>query len=1075
MLTFSISNFDEEYNEEYDFDSTLDLDSDSIPDFIDAVDFSGNDSEEYDSDSIPDFVDDVDFDDDGNVYHPKRFFYVNKKYRKIRDEILRERNNCGSNSDCRSDNNISDNSPCDNNIPITKICPQCKEIVRTHVKTCPDCGFEFENVPPPPEKTIKKPRTITKKAKNRKTLTAKQIEEQKQKREKERQEGLERVAKLKAEKDENKKEKRKQREKERQFRINAEKEQKEAQRLLKKAEKGISKSQQLLNRFQQHRRQYLSDVFDYNIVLNELSDPNADPFSLAPDEQYHIYKRRDGRKVRYYIANNHYVYSQLQNKRNPDKWNKPMMLNFGICQKEVYRLAKRGFEVFPLRYGTNKPLGSRSSFVDQWGYNRYKNGSRIYGVKDASYFRKDINYMFHFRECDGMSGYNIAIACGNVTVLDFDNFESETTQEYIDWFCEKFGMIEKALVAFTPGSDNHTSGVHLFIEKYDNIKSSTLIPGVLDIKNDPHSYVCAAGSVKDKGSYRWLDSNWIKEHGNSKYQKILEQLPVKDVILFDNFKSIRELGSLNDVQKKGLDYIVESKFTGMADEDIKDKDCKEAEQPVVKSGFPEFRNYFNAKANKESSEVIITIKKENKTISEKDEIVSDTQLDDKQSVEKRPVKKPKNCGIPKDPPFTRELNIQPEQLEPVNDSADNVELILPEPTTPIEEAAIELLKISHAANHDESRLVWIDPKTNRTSIHVGWRKFFMTSEDAEQSDADKDYLLWKTTIDKIKVGYRNQSLTSFAGLLCRENEKLPPLEVVLKALQLYNSQLKNPLPYKEVQKIGESIHHRSLEKRGNNPNKVFKSNKNNPTTPALTLREKLKKWHVDYFYNKEKEFLYVATIAQISFGKWNFKAGEDEYFDLTEFKKLVGGDSELSHADGQTIIRALKITQRELCPYSFNDYKKCRKWVRHADGTLHQHTVIYGITYTYDPQKTTQKINNVRKQNLCADSGTPLGVCRWFIIYSGFLGNCPNLYLDNCSNKEHNISITENNKEKNSKRSVICINKRHLYERTFNSFVLFLDYRFFRWEHRFKRGLKWFINNIGLQSENSELSSHTVT
>jgi DNA repair protein RadD len=31
----------------------------------------------------------------------------------------------------------------DTDSDVTKICPQCKEIVRTHVKVCPDCGFDF--------------------------------------------------------------------------------------------------------------------------------------------------------------------------------------------------------------------------------------------------------------------------------------------------------------------------------------------------------------------------------------------------------------------------------------------------------------------------------------------------------------------------------------------------------------------------------------------------------------------------------------------------------------------------------------------------------------------------------------------------------------------------------------------------------------------------------------------------------------------------------------------------------------------------------------------------------------------
>jgi superfamily II DNA or RNA helicase len=55
----------------------------------------------------------------------------------------REERKLSTNSRFSEPFGYSDEIERDTNSDVTKICPECKEIVRTHVKTCPDCGFDF--------------------------------------------------------------------------------------------------------------------------------------------------------------------------------------------------------------------------------------------------------------------------------------------------------------------------------------------------------------------------------------------------------------------------------------------------------------------------------------------------------------------------------------------------------------------------------------------------------------------------------------------------------------------------------------------------------------------------------------------------------------------------------------------------------------------------------------------------------------------------------------------------------------------------------------------------------------------
>jgi hypothetical protein len=166
-------------------------------------------------------------------------------------------------------------------------------------------------------------------------------------------------------------------------------------------------------------------------------------------------------------------------------------------------MIQRDMTIFPLAYGTNKPLGNSKSEPDRYGHRYYANGSRIYGVVDATSYLRTVAQMFHARECDEASAYNMGVSCKNFTALDFDDFWSKNTQNYVKELRRIIGDFDEAAVVLTPGGyheeGGHGPGVHLIVKKFTGIKSGHIIPSALDIKNDSHSYICGAGSVRPRG------------------------------------------------------------------------------------------------------------------------------------------------------------------------------------------------------------------------------------------------------------------------------------------------------------------------------------------------------------------------------------------------------------------------------------------------------------------------------------------------------------------------------------------------------------------------------------------------
>ncbi|MDR0610408.1 MAG: bifunctional DNA primase/polymerase [Planctomycetaceae bacterium] len=1140
---------------------------------------------------------------------------------------------------------------------ITKVCPECKEIVRTHVGVCPDCGYEFQDVPLPTQKEVKnnsnndfdstlsdnvvkfsaKPKKSKSKSKKRKLLTPEESEAIKQKRERERQEALDRIERLKEQKDDDKKAKRKKREQEkakrkkeeqkrreevnkrftpiqfeearddmRQLRIDAdsskdsktikeahktwrkeyskwrkeeikkyrkeEKRQKGINKVLKRLERELHREKKkearelkrkareleeivenakkaecreerqkkseenrlAFHRLQAFRRDYLlkfpknnphvpdanENKIDYS-YLSQISDEVIDP---SYDELYEKYRRKsDNRNFRIYKGVDGRTYKQCQNKRDNEKWNKPIEQNLGISQKEVFRVARAGFYVCPLTFGTNIPLGSPYSVRDEDGHCCFKNGGLIYGVRDAvtaPFFGK-IREMFRFGR-DGISPYNLAITCVNITVLDFDSFWSEKTQRYVKFLCAKYGKFSKALVAFTPGSEKHGPGVHLYFLKCDGLKSNSIIPGAFDVKSDAHSYVSAPGSVREKDCYFWLDKLWIANN-KEQYEKLKEC--ISEIIPFDDFKDIKQLGRLTDLQKEGIQTILNSGFTGSPRCDLEDEYLTE-----------------EGKQNKYSSE--------NKTSQELDTIAvpitgtrvpiakvptrkvtlaelaalqkEDKEEDAKYFADKKKSKQEKSVGCPCET-FTDDEDTQtddksdkktfgaskvkesnkatveqPKATQTIKSPFTVKEKSIPDPTKSTDEIICDFLGVRAYTTYDKILKVWIGDR-DRTQIHIGWKNVFQYDDE---NDVDKRYLLWKTVAHEIPVGNRNLALTSVAGLFCCETNVLQPIEILIKTMQIYNNDLKTPLPEKEVEKICKSIHHRSLIKRGGDPNVVLGSKIKNETNAKIktdsnvalgteaeaaaktknknksgnifTKTQKISNWFKENATTDRKKNLCLKVFEVIAMSSWDFNAGEDSYFDLTEFKKLVNDGETPNHSDGQTILHFLRTLFDFNCERHNDETKKRltskRKKIFYADKPMQVHSVIMGIAFNYKDEAALHKLAELQKSQPVTDSYLPrlvwCGGCKY---NNFFIPDYSIIGVNNTNNAINSDSTMIDTVSKSNYSGCFRVSREEIRIRSFNSFIYYLDQKFgcFFLDEFFDRISK-------ILSDNSDQNTHTV-
>jgi hypothetical protein len=994
--------------------------------------------------------------------------------------------------------------------PITKTCPICKEIVRKHVKTCSDCGFEFPVLSQLSEETddivitkrfnisilLQQYENLSKEEQAKYTHPLEVCEWLSEKRKKRVQHG--RVLKLLSEMREKRKEllqaslvqarvaqlsddlskeerliqtkrikqevrnelqaqafedykrfkkrgsyeKRQQRKQKRQERAQQRIEKKFKRYIEKRTEREQRKKEieqkritvrNDLNIFNKHRRDHLSlhveDISNTNIM-----DGCEVQTYQKNQKTYRIFVGRDGR-----------TYKQQQNKRVPDLWNSAFELYSGISFDEARQMGSRDLSVFPLAYGTNKPLS----------FTRSRN---TYGVRNASANINKIFDMFHFRECDNLSSYNIGIACGNITVLDFDNFWSYNTQSYLRAIKRILGNFDEAVVAFTPGGE-HSPGVHLILRKYDNIKSSTIIPGVLDIKNDAHSYICGAGSVRERGVYEWLDAKWIEKHGEEKYKEVLEVLPVKNIIPFDELRSVGELAPLSKLQQKGLQYIKSCHFTGDYSEDKQflrrivetPKDIQDGwslESCLDGNEWHRLKRIADTQETKRyitRNEILGKLPEDQNPVQTK--IISHILSDNKQPDF---IKRSKSSEISQPVDQLSDQSIDNSIDKSTREPVPKLKV-----STEIDKTVQELFEMSRAASYDKTKKVWLSPDANRAGIHPGWKPIYLSVTESCEDDVDQYYLLWKTIVDKIPVGRRNLTLTSFAGVLCRESQKLPSFGEFQNTMLLYNSSLKVPLPTKEVEKICKSIYSRSLKKRGNDPNVVFKSKtkiKNKDKSEheqtlndKLTKQKRIQDWTFKNIKENHKRDLCFRAIAIITTGEWDLHAAEDDYFDLTEFKRTVIGKDTIDHSDGQTILCFLRaLSKNGLFDGPLHEFKSKRKKIFYDDGSMEVHSVITGITFTYDAAKALQKINNVPKTKQVTDFYNPCcGVLRWFnnINNSGsFIQHNSNSNSNNSSNNS-NVDNDNDNKGKNI-RQCLCVSKEYIRERSFNSFIMYLENKF---------------------------------
>jgi hypothetical protein len=985
--------------------------------------------------------------------------------------------------------------------PITKTCPECKEIVRTHVKVCPDCGYEFENVPDPPQKNNNsdlevsgeinvlptKPRAAKRKKKKGKTLTKEQTEARDQKREREKQEAMERVAELKSQR--NEKEKRKKRKKKKthplvdafekehpemrehrknkkdaksrkiwnngfrkyereQEALKKEKQEKECflqrgeQCALKKYEKKRKKWEKeerkkireekrkekyaAFDTLQRFRREYLinypkdnpfepranENAIDYE-YLSRVTD-NIDS-TFVKDDSVVIYKRRNGATVRVYIGADYRTYKQQQNKRNSEKWNTAVEQSLGASIKEVFRLARTGLCLSPLVFGQNIPMGSEYSITNGNGHLCYKNGDLIYGVRDATSLLGILRKMFRFDK-HGISPYNMAVATGNVTVLDWDSFWEEPTQRYVKSFVRKYGKIKRAFVVITPGSEKHAPGIHLYLLKCKGIKSTNIIAGSLDIKNDSHAYVCAPGSVKEKGCYHSMDSTWAKEH-EEEYRMICEL--VEDPIFFEDFESIKKLGSLTEIQKEGILDIIKSRYTGEPYLDLDDEELTEEERQQKQDHAAQHTYTMNEDDEVLRFEEGLKSSKRKHTCTP--DIIKDKKIDDEDSNEI--------------PITTQQTAISPsEEVIKVKVTQDT--------TMPIDDAVRELFGYSQAATYDNIKKVWLSPERNTLLIHPGWRDVYLYPNDyGDETDLDKIYRLWKTKVSEIPVGNRNLALTSLVGHLCCENRPLPTLKVLTKTMLLCSKELKEPLPEKEIEKICASIHATSLKKRGGDPDVVFKkkskleseSENNRIIKDVFTKVERMRKWIETNAEPHTKE-IYQKAFELVIIGDWNFDADESEYFDISEFTKLATGNTTYNHSDSQTAVNAL----RKILSCFLPDSKLVSKIkrVNYDDGHQERHSVITGITCTYNHQYFVQKPNNVSETSPVTDSNNPL------FLSLGLINDNGGFNLVRHKNTDNSGKVSRDNVEKEVYRGCLGITKEEISSRMLKSFILYLDRRF---------------------------------
>ncbi|MDR1382306.1 MAG: bifunctional DNA primase/polymerase [Planctomycetaceae bacterium] len=754
-------------------------------------------------------------------------------------------------------------------------------------------------------------------------------------------------------------------------------------------------------------------------------------------------------------------------------------------------MADRDLAVFPLVYGTNKPLGFSNSTTNYYGHLIYPNGKLIYGVRDATTNLAKLVQMFQFRKCDYLSPYNMGVACGNVTVLDFDDFWSDNTQQYVKEIRRIIGTFDEAAVVLTPGGNvelgGHGPGVHLFVKKYENIKSGTIIHGALDCKNDAHSYVCGAGSVRPNGVYEWLSQKWIKQHGQEEYEKILELLPVKNIILFEDFVSVKNLASLSEIQKKGLEFFRSRYFTGNYEQDkdilqrivVSPSEVPGASNCCLKSGledalWQQLKNRSKPNWCLESclegdveqqrkrindsqgvyryvthNELLGNIKEDKAT-----QMTTVTDTNDHQTSQQKSNLAHKSTSAQKRTPPELQQSIGDIVENSVSDisESDIFEPNISESPKIIEKAVQELFTVSGHASYEEPQKIWLDSSVDRLKIHPGWRQFYMTLEQAQEPDADKTYLLWMTRVGKIPVGYRNQFLTSVAGILCRENEKLLQFRIFLNTMLLCNSKLTVPLSNKEVKKISKSIYDRSLTKRGGNPDVVFeqklkdKHNAHQEKTfdSTNTKQQKFKDWVQQNIKDQHKKELYFKVLLIVSMGEWNLNADENEHFDLTEFKRTVNGSASLNHTDGQTILAALHVLIKNgFFGISTAKFKSKRKKTRYADNSIHVHSVIDGITFTYDPDNALQKLNNVSKNTVVTDSFNPFGLVGCWFGFNGFL-KVVNAAINTDTDTVNNSNNNNNRESKDGERfrQPLRIRRGYFCERGIRSFILYLEHRF---------------------------------
>jgi hypothetical protein len=996
----------------------------------------------------------------------------------------KSKNSCDSNSLTKentvaeTDGAIDHSVYSSDTVEVTKVCPKCKEIVRTHVEVCPDCGYVFENVPPPPQKAItnsnaltetvncsqesnelvQKPKSVKVKPKNHKhthkknqnrrnKLTEEQSETQRQKREEKKQKALERIELLKrtAEIRTLEKEQRKQR-KEQEEKA---KQQRREFRLVSQAIKRAA-----FNQLQSHRRKYLADFtkefprmrvrgkdevsYDYlSAISNEVTDP-----TFSEGCTYEIYERRNGTPVRVFMGADHKTYQQQQSKRDAEKWNKPIEQSLGITETEIIRFLESGLYGFPLSFGTNKPLGSQFKYGNVRDARTLKilaNSEKEYETKLARAL-DSIERNFNIRKCDDVSPHNMAIVCTNITVIDFDDFWSNTTQCYVKKLIKEIGKFDKALVVFTPGGETHGPGVHLYFSMCEGLKSNSPVPGAIDIKTGSTSYVCAPGSVRENGCYRALDRRWIEEHGEEKYNQLLELLPVNEVILLDDYRNVDQLGEITSMQKSGIQRIIDFHYTGDCFQDLEYDDLTEDYQ-ATQTGRAMLRHEIKNAGWGSKYCTIARLARSDKESTPKSK--NDTNKANSESEKPICTKKVK---LPKS----------------TNKAAQNPEIHILESPDFIEEAVQKLFACSRAAKYEQMQKIWLDPEIDRQSIHPGWRQFFYSPIELignpDANEVDKQYLLWKTIAASIPVGYRNVALTSFAGVLCRECVQLPTLEVLIKTMLLYNSHLKIPLSQKEVEKISRSIHRRSLAKRDGDPDKVFESKprENHHIENIKTKYQNIKHSIEKDIADPHKKELYLRTLLVVATGRWDLQNGE---FDLTTFKQIVNRDIEDSdskshtkptHSDGQTIIAALRTIIKQFCGVSIDKFKSKIQNVYYDDDSKERHSVIVGVSFVYDSQSRAL-LQNIKKETETAqDPYNPFGCCVGLFKSNGFFGNAIVADTAKSSNCIETISNEGNNKVRNrekennreKKRLVFRIRREFFDESNFRSFVSYVEYRF---------------------------------